>query len=110
MRMLENARASAEHIPTLNAMQPLNGGGQEAFVTKFDASGVVVYSTYLGGSATDDVQNVAVDSTGAAVVVGSTSSADFPVLNALQGTLAGFINGFVTKLDASGGLAYSATK
>lgn len=97
----------SDDFPTLNAVQSVFGGLNDAFATKLDASGVVLYSTYLGGSGHDVVQDVAVDSTGAAVIVGGTPSSDFPVANALQDTLPGFSAGFVTKLDANGGFAYS---
>ncbi len=67
----------------------------------------IVYATYLGGSSTSTVANegargVAVDSQGEAYIVGVTISADFPTLNPAQGTLRGFSNAFITKLDANG--------
>ncbi|HEV2177697.1 MAG TPA: SBBP repeat-containing protein [Terriglobia bacterium] len=40
---------------------------------------VLVYSSYLGGSAFDEVKGIAVDSSGSAYVTGDTSSTDFPV-------------------------------
>ena len=72
----------------------------------------IVYATYLGGSSTSTVANegargVAVDNQGAAYIVGTTISADFPTLNPAQGTLQGFSNAFITKLDANGQLVYS---
>ncbi len=50
----------------------------DAFVVKFSTSGTPVYSTFLGGSGTDAGQGIAVDSSGAAYVVGSTTSPNFP--------------------------------
>jgi hypothetical protein len=43
------------------------------------------YSTYLGGDAGDIAGGIAVDAAGAAHVVGSTESADFPTADAVQG-------------------------
>jgi hypothetical protein len=89
-------------------------------VTKLNAGGsALVYSTYLGGSGYfdgfrtylgDSAAGIAVDSTGNGYVTGSTYSSDFPTTpGAFQITRRGFLNGFVTKLNASGtGLAYSA--
>ena len=37
-------------FPTMNAFQPQNNGQSDYFVTVFDASGNMRYSTYLGGS------------------------------------------------------------
>lgn len=81
----------------------------EAFVLKLNSGGAsLAYSTYLGGSSGDLGQGIAVDGSGNAYVTGSTQSANFPVANALQGTLAGSSDAFVTKLDAAGAtLVYS---
>jgi hypothetical protein len=60
--------------------------GQNAFVTKLSSSGnSLVYSTYLGGDeGSDDATGIAVDPSGAAYVVGSTGSPDFPVVHSLK--------------------------
>jgi hypothetical protein len=50
----------------------------DAFVTKLDAAGALVYSTTLGGPSTDGGNAIAVDGLGRAVVIGSTSSSHFP--------------------------------
>ncbi len=105
-------------FPTVNPVQPTLGGGFDAFVAKLNTTGsALVYSTYLGGS--DDESNVffdgistaggiAVDSAGAAYVTGETESLDFPVANALQPTLSGSGDAFVTKLTPTGSsLVYS---
>ena len=95
-------------FPTLNAYQDANAGQSDAFITKLNASGsALVYSTYLGGSATDTAVGVALDPNGCAYVAGVTTSIDFPTHNPFQ-TDQGGIDLFVTKLNASGSaLAYS---
>ncbi|MBP8273159.1 MAG: SBBP repeat-containing protein [Acidobacteria bacterium] len=83
-------------------------GPWDAFVSKFNASGALVYSTFLGGSGSDYAVGIAVDSSGNAYVTGSTASFDFPIASAYQSTLQGGRSAFVTKLNASGtGLTYS---
>jgi Bacterial Ig-like domain (group 3)/Beta-propeller repeat len=69
---------------------------------------VLAYSTFLGGSG-DDVPNaIALDSAGNVYVTGYTSSADFPVANAVQPTYHGGWDAFVTKINAGGtALVYS---
>jgi hypothetical protein len=59
----------------------------ENFLAKFNAAGTaLVYATYLGGSGEDTPYALTVDSTGAAYVLGSTQSNDFPTRNAIQST------------------------
>ena len=90
-------------FPMVNAIQPAYGGNQDTFVTKFNASGnALVYSTYLGGSGGDSSGGIAVNSAGSVYVTGTTNSADFPTLNAIQPTKWGVDNAFVTEIDGYG--------
>ena len=70
---------------------------------------VLVYSTYLGGVNSDGAAGVAVDSSGNAYVVGTTSFGGFPVTSGVvQPTTHGTTNAFVAKLNAAGtALVYS---
>jgi hypothetical protein len=98
-------RTKSPNFPTLNATFPaLNGTQFDAFVTKFNPVGAMVYSTYLGGGAGEDGNGIAVDGTGAAYVTGQTSSINFPTFNVSPAPVSG---GFVTKLNATGALVYS---
>ena len=67
----------------------------------------VSYATYLGGTGEDDGNAIAIDSSGNAYVTGQTKSTDFPTKNPLYGTNKGGFDVFVTKLSATGSLAYS---
>jgi hypothetical protein len=65
-------------FPTMNPLQAVNHGTVNAFVFKLNPAGsALVYSTYLGGSGSDQASGIAVDSAGNAFVTGGTSSADF---------------------------------
>ncbi|MET0623761.1 MAG: SBBP repeat-containing protein [Pyrinomonadaceae bacterium] len=101
---------------TAGAFQPAFGGGVypggiggDAFVSKLNPEGTaLLYSTYLGGSATEYGYGVALDAARNVYVTGSTSSENFPLMNALQPVKRGGSDAFVTKLDASGAaLVYS---
>jgi hypothetical protein len=104
---------NSPNFPTTpGAFQPTCGGCpfyNDAFVAKFDASGALVYATYLGGGDNDWGYDLALDATGAAYVTGYTYSTDFPTTpGAFQTTLGGFQNPFVAKLNPTGsGLVYS---
>ncbi|MEG4858738.1 SBBP repeat-containing protein, partial [Microcoleus sp. K1-B6] len=78
-------------------------GEYDGFVAKFDANGARAYSTYLGGFGNEIGNNIAVDSSGNAYVVGRTTSTDFPTKNAIQAANAGGANdAFVTKIEPLG--------
>ena len=75
----------------------------------------IVYSTYLGGSADDSIDDIAVDSYGCAYVTGNTdytklgssgASSDFPITDGAYDT--SFKSSFVTKINPEGtALVYS---
>ena len=121
-------------FPTMNAFQPQNNGQSDYFVTIFDASGNLRYSTYLGGSGLEggpgtDVfvddgsngNNIAADSRGLVYVTGVTPSGGGPVgifkfpvtSNAIQTELKGGSDAFLTIIDPSkngeSSLIYSAS-
>lgn len=86
----------------------------DAFITKLNPSGTALeYSTYLGGSGKDYGYGIALDPSGDAFIVGTTTSSNFPVTSgAFQKTCGGNScasgDGFVTELNSSGsGLVYS---
>jgi Bacterial Ig-like domain (group 3)/Beta-propeller repeat len=102
------------------------GTPASAFVTKFAPDGKsVIFSTYLGGTVgSDQATSIAVDSSGNAIVVGTTGSSDFPVTSGAYQTVCNprfsspnveasncpggsGIAAFVSKLSPSGALLYS---
>jgi hypothetical protein len=112
---------SSPDFPTANPLQPGLGGGDDAFVTKLNASGsALVYSTFLGGSDDESGNGIAVDPGGNAYVTGVTGSNDFPTANPLQPVFAASNgcgdqrpfpcpDGFVAKLNPAGGTLVYAT-
>jgi hypothetical protein len=89
-----------------SSIQPTNGGGKDAFVTKINAAGTaILYSTFLGGTADDVVRGIAVDGSGNAYVAGVTSSTTFPGVGggSIQpASGGGGDDAFVTKINAAG--------
>lgn len=86
-----------------SGFQTANRGGQDAFVAKLSASGEeLLFSTYLGGAGSDHGGAIAVDASGTVYVTGSTWSANFPVENAFQRTIAGSCNAYVARLSSDG--------
>jgi uncharacterized protein (TIGR03437 family) len=103
------------NFPIVDAMQPVLQGRMDAFVTKIDPLGSIVFSTYLGGP--DMGLEVSEDETGYGIVLdtlqnvyvtGVTSSRNFPLVNAIQPRFGGVEDGFVVKMRGDGrALLYS---
>lgn len=95
-------------FPTVKAFQPKLGGSNDGFITKIDSFPAIVYSSYLGGSSGDYCNGIAVDQNGNAYVTGNTGSIDFPTVRAFQPKNAGYIDGFITKVDKVPSVVYSS--
>ncbi|MEX2303040.1 MAG: SBBP repeat-containing protein [Bryobacterales bacterium] len=89
----------------------LDGETSYAFITKLNPSGTqIIYSSLLGGADYDIGNAIAVDSNGAAYIVGESRSPDFPATTrALQRTLSGERDVFVAKLSPDGSSLLYAT-
>jgi hypothetical protein len=104
---------SSSNFPTANAYQASLASTfiNDVFISKLNPSGsAFVYSTYLGGTGSDDCLSLAVDAAGNAYLTGTTSSADFPVVDAFQTTKSSLASdAYVAKLGPTGAnLIYSS--
>ncbi|MBI1895448.1 MAG: discoidin domain-containing protein [Acidobacteria bacterium] len=97
------------NLPIRNAYRSGLRGLQDAFAAKFSPAGVLVYGTYLGGSGDERALGIAVDSSGAAYITGSTTSTDYPIVNAFRGMRSGWQDAFATKLAPGGSAAAYST-
>ena len=85
---------------TTGAAQRLNGGGQDAFVAKFNSTGSVLSAmSYYGGLAAEHATSVTLDGSGNIYFGGSTNSQDFPVVAAAQSRPGGGQDAFLVKLS-----------
>ncbi|MFA7563028.1 MAG: PKD domain-containing protein [Methanoculleus sp.] len=101
-------RTNAIDLPTINASQSSNGGvGWDAFVAHFSPSGTILSSTYLGGDGWDYGIAVVGDGSGGVWVTGSTTSTDFPAVNAHQSSYGGNSDIFLAHYSSSGTLLSS---
>ena len=78
-------------FPVINGINIGTSGGtlhgdRDAYALKFDPTGIILFSTYIGGSNSDGAVGITVDSAGNAYVTGYSFSVDFPELNSLQDT------------------------
>ena len=99
------------NFPVSNGFQMSPGGGgfPDAFVTKIAPDGKsIAYSSYLGGSGSDEAYAIAIDAAGAAYVGGTTGSRNFPVqTGAYQANFGGSIlnqsaTGFLAVISPTG--------
>ncbi len=92
--------------PNLPGPDPtFNGGILDAFVAKVHPSGSKLdYGGYIGGTGTEEGLSIAVDSSGAAYVIGSTGSDEtsFPVAGGPDLTFNGLRDAFVAKVRPDG--------
>ena len=105
---------SSLNFPTVNAHQPTPPTSTtsfgNAFVTKINpAVPSFVFSTYLGGSALEEANSIAIDPATNVYVTGNTVSTNFPVANAFQPNIGDSLStdAFVTKFNGNGTLGYS---
>lgn len=78
------------------------GGTNDAFLVKFNASGVRQWATYYGGPADDNGSSCAVDTDGNVYLAGSTSSITAIANGGHDNTFGGTIDAFLVKFNASG--------
>jgi hypothetical protein len=104
------------NFPALSAggyYQNTINGPTDAYITKFDSFGNIVWSTLYGGSSYEGGVSVATDQSGDVYITGYTHSTDFPLQNAgtyfeplLNGPPGGFvglpITSFIVKFDGGG--------
>jgi uncharacterized repeat protein (TIGR01451 family) len=94
--------AAAPGSPTSAGQRQL--GRPSATTPTSGISPLLAASTFLGGSGEDEIDGIALDSSGNVYVVGSTTSVDLPVTaQAFQKTISGAVDHvFIAKLNPSG--------
>ncbi|MFX0205286.1 MAG: SBBP repeat-containing protein [Candidatus Hodarchaeota archaeon] len=84
-----------------------NGGGRDAFVTKYTPNGSMEWSSFLGGNSHDLAYAVAIDSADNIYISGCTLSTNFPVSGGNDTTANGDYDVFLVKMDPNGSLLWS---
>jgi hypothetical protein len=100
---------TSNNFPTLNPAQGTRGGSLDAFLTKYNAAGVMQFSTYHGGDFEDIGRGVVTDSAGNAHIVGNTfqSFSPFPLVDPIQTSCSGSRDIFVARFTPAGTRAFS---
>lgn len=85
-------------------------GESDVFISKFNSSGVLIWSTYFGGTLNESAQSVTIDDDQNILVTGYTEIVDFPLMDAggyFQGSSIAYENAFILKFDNDGSLLWS---
>ncbi len=90
---------------TANATQSQHSGGTDGVIFQLSADcSQLLYSSYIGGTEDDMCFNILVNHAGHVVICGITKSQNFPVISgALQTTISGGTDGFVSIINAQTG-------
>jgi hypothetical protein len=103
--VVASSTGSSDLVPLAGAYQSTNNGNGDLYVARFSNAGVILASTYLGGSMNDAGWGLALDSSGNPVVTGCTDSSDFPttagVYDQTFNGSGGNFDGFVVKLNSA---------
>ncbi|MBL7891852.1 MAG: SBBP repeat-containing protein [Bacteroidia bacterium] len=87
---------------TAGAFQIAFRGNIDLFVVKMNVNGGRLWATYYGGTDRDYGNGIATDAADNILVSGTTSSTNFPVAGAHQGTYGGGTDGFLIKFNPAG--------
>ncbi|MFN8533460.1 MAG: SBBP repeat-containing protein [Dehalococcoidia bacterium] len=105
--VLVTGSTSSDNFNLVNAAQTTYGGNQDGFVARLRAdTGAVVWSTYVGGSGTEQVNGIVARADGSALIHGHTESPNLRTLNAFQPTIGGKGDSFVAGYTPVGALAW----
>ena len=94
--------AGSSNFPTGSAIQGTKGAGSDAFVMRISPTGLLGWSTFLGGDGMDGARGVSLDASGSLLVCGTTASTDFPTQDPYDGIKAAGADAFVLRMPASG--------
>ncbi len=94
---------STNGIVTVGAHQTVFGGGQDAFIAKFNSNGIRQWATYYGASGEDGGSGIKTDANGDIIITGRTSSiTGIATIGVHQTTFSGVNDGFITKFNTNG--------
>ncbi len=103
--IITGSTTSGTLISTAGAFKTTISGSQDAFVAKFApaAAGAVTFSSYFGGTGTDEGQGIAADNLGNIAFTGQTTSiTGIATAGAHSSTLSGTNDAFVAQMNSAG--------
>lgn len=90
-------------MPMTNPFQTTNAGGYDAFVAQYNAAGTRLWSTYYGGTATENANGITFNrSNNNVYIVGLTASTNFPITGGSAFGGNNLNDGFLVGFSATG--------
>ncbi len=106
--LLTGYSQSTSTIATTGSYQSISGGGQDAFIVKFNSSGIRQWATYYGGSSTDQGLGITCDIYKNVFLTGYTqSSSGVATTGGYQTSYGGSQDAFLAKLDSAGAMQWA---
>lgn len=99
---LAGTTKSNNNISSNGHQNTYGGGANDAFLVKFNTSGVRQWGTYYGGSNHDNNHSCTIDSSGNVYMAGTTSSTNNIASDGYQNTLGGDYDAFLVKFNSVG--------
>ncbi|WP_371806186.1 hypothetical protein [Candidatus Lokiarchaeum ossiferum] len=99
----------SSNFPMKNAKDSTNNGEFDVFLSIFSANLYgLKYSSYYGGNGSDQISGLKITKDNLIIIYGSTTSEDFPTTeSAIQETLSGENDGFISVVDINGKIEFS---
>lgn len=100
-----NIATSGAHQTSLSYVTGSSSDRQDAFLAKYNSSGQLVWSTYYGGTLTDEAKSIAIDGSGSLYIAGTTySSSSIATSGGFQNAITpgGYKDAFLAKFNSSG--------
>ncbi len=105
---IAGATASTTGLATSGAYQTTYGGTEDAFLAKFNTSGILQWATYYGGSNLEYGMGAATDGSGYVYLTGYThSTSAIATSGAYQTVFGGIEDGYLAKFDGSGAMQWA---
>jgi hypothetical protein len=98
---------SPEAVFNYNGWQSQKNISNDAFLTKFNPNGLVIWSTYCGGNGSDLANSICIDNQNNVYIAGTTNSNDTMGINGFKTSLTGSGDGFIAKYNSSGNKLWS---
>lgn len=99
---------SNEPVFNVNGWQSSKKNSSDAYITKFNPNGQIVWSTYCGGNGADFAYGIDIDADNNIFIAGVTNSSDTMGLNGYKTSLSGTGDGFIAKYNSNGAKLWSS--